>query len=135
MERIVPSDFLRRVLWLDAATCIGTGLLLAALAAPLSRLFGLPEVMLREVGLFLIAFAALVAVLALRRASPRLLFWAVILGNALWALDSVLLLVSGWVAPTMLGGAFVVAQALVVALLAELEWAGLRRSARLAAAA
>ena len=32
-----------------------------------------------------------------------------------------------------LGGAFVVAQALVVALLAELEYTGLRRSAPLAA--
>lgn len=133
MDRIIPSDVLRRVLWLDAASCIGMGLMLAALAVPLARWFGLPEVMLREVGLFLIAFAALVAVLALRRASPRLLFWLVVAGNALWALDSVLLLVSGWVAPTLLGGVFVVAQALVVALLAELEYAGLRRSAPLAA--
>ncbi|WP_431267624.1 hypothetical protein [Dankookia sp. P2] len=62
-----------------------------------------------------------------------MLFWVVILGNALWALDSLLLLVSGWVAPTALGGSFVVAQALVVALLAELEYTGLRRSAPLAA--
>jgi CHASE2 domain-containing sensor protein len=107
--------------------------LLAAAAGSLARWFGLPAVMLREVGLFLLAFAALVAVLGWRRASPRLLFWAVIVGNALWAVDSVLLLVSGWVAPTAPGGAFVVAQALVVALLAELEYTGLRRSAPLAA--
>jgi hypothetical protein len=133
MERIIPSAFLRRVLWADAASCFGMGLLLALAATPLARWFGLPGVMLREVGLFLLLFAALVAVLALRRASPRLLFWAVIIGNALWALDSVLLLVSGWVTPTTLGGAFVVAQALVVALLAELEYSGLRRSAPLAA--
>ncbi|TCZ66013.1 hypothetical protein [Roseicella aquatilis] len=133
MDRIIPSDVLRRVLWADAASCIGMGLMLAALAAPLSRWFGLPEPMLREVGLFLIAFAVPVAVLALSRASPRLLFWAVVIGNALWALDSLLLLVSGWVQPTALGGAFVVAQAVVVALLAELEYGGLRRSAAPAA--
>ncbi|MDO9707426.1 hypothetical protein [Paracraurococcus lichenis] len=133
MDRIIPSAFLRRVLWLDAASCIGMGLLLAALAAPLARWFGLPQMLLHETGLFLIAFAALVAALAWRQASPRLLFWLVVVGNVLWALDSVLLLVSGWVAPTALGGVFVVAQALVVAVLAELEYAGLRRAGPLAA--
>lgn len=129
MDRIAPSPFLRRVLWVDAACSGAMGLLMAAAAGPLTPWFGLPTVMLREIGLFLLIFAALLAVLALRRASPRLLFWAVVIGNALWALDSVLLLVSGWVAPTTLGGVFVVAQALVVALLAELEYTGLRRSA------
>jgi hypothetical protein len=133
MERIVPSDFLRRVLLADAVSSGAMGLLLALLAGPLARWFGLPSDMLREVGIFLLGFAGFVALLGLRRASPRLLVWLVIVGNALWALDSVLLLVSGWVAPTALGGAFVVAQALVVALLAELEYTGLRRSAPLAA--
>ena len=133
MDRIVPSGFLRRVLLADAACSGAMGLLLALLAGPLSRWFGLPSSMLLQVGLFLLGFAGFVAVLGLRQASPRLLFWLVIAGNALWALDSVLLLVSGWVAPTALGGAFVVAQALVVALLAELEYTGLRRSAPLAA--
>lgn len=133
MDRIEPSPFLQRVLWADALCSGAMGLLLAAAASPLARWLGLPMPMLREVGLFLIVFAAVVTVLALRRASPRPLFWAVIVGNALWALDSVLLLVSGWVTPTALGGVFVVAQALVVALLAELEYAGLRRSVPLAA--
>jgi hypothetical protein len=133
MERIVPSDFLRRVLLADAITSGAMGLLLALLAGPLARWFGLPAGLLREVGIFLLAFAAFVAVLGLRRAPPRLLFWLVIVGNALWALDSVLLLVSDWVAPTALGGTFVVAQALVVAALAELEYTGLRRSTPLAA--
>jgi hypothetical protein len=46
----------------------------------------------------------------------------------LWALDSVLLLVSGWIEPTVLGEMFVLGQALIVAVLAELEFLGLRRS-------
>ena len=133
MDRIIPADFLRRVLLVDAASSGAMGLLLALLAGPLARWFGLPTGMLREVGVFLLGFAVVVAALGLRRASQRLLFWLVVIGNALWALDSVLLLVSGWVAPTALGGAFVVAQALAVAVLAELECAGLRRSAPLAA--
>jgi hypothetical protein len=133
MERVIPSDFLRSVLWADAASCAAMGLLLSVLATPLARWFGLPATMLLQAGVFLLGFALLVGGLAWRRASPRLLVWAVILGNALWALDSLLLLVSGWVAPTLLGGLFVAAQALVVAVLAELEYAGLRRSAPLAA--
>ena len=133
MERIIPSDFLRRVLLADAASSGAMGLLLALLAGPLARWFGLPAGMLREVGIFLLGFAALVAALGLRRASPRLLFWLVVIGNALWALDSVLLLVSGLGRADRARRRFVVAQALVVALLAELEYTGLRRSAPLAA--
>ena len=52
--------------------------------------------------------------------------WPVIIANALWAIASALLLVSGWVAPTALGYAFVIAQAVVVALLGELQYMGLR---------
>ena len=39
--------------------------------------------------------------------------------NALWAVDSVLLLFSGWVETTLLGECFVVGQALLTALVAE----------------
>jgi hypothetical protein len=59
---------------------------------------------------------------------------AVIGLNALWALDSILLLVSGWVAPTAAGFAFVIAQGVVVAMYAELQLMGLRRSTAAAAA-
>ena len=52
----------------------------------------------------------------------------VVLGNALWVADSVLLLMSGWVAPTSAGYAFVIAQALVVLMYAEFQYVGLRRS-------
>lgn len=48
--------------------------------------------------------------------------------NALWILHSGLLLLSGWVAPNLLGYAFVIGQAVVVLVLIELEWVGLKRS-------
>ncbi|GGC38845.1 hypothetical protein GCM10011504_16600 [Siccirubricoccus deserti] len=133
MERIMPSPFLRRVLLLDAASCLGMGLLLAVAAGPLAGWFHLPAALLRESGIVLLAFAGLLLWMATRAAVPRWLVWAVILGNALWALDSLLLLPSGWVAPNVLGGAFITAQALVVGVLATLEHAGLRRSAPVAA--
>jgi hypothetical protein len=58
-------------------------------------------------------------------ASPS---WAVIAYNALWSLDSVVLLLSGWVAPNAFGLVFVIGQALVVAVLAECQYMALRRS-------
>jgi hypothetical protein len=53
---------------------------------------------------------------------------AIIALNVLWVAGSIGLLVSGWVAPTALGYAFVIAQAIVVGVFAELQFVGLRRS-------
>ena len=52
--------------------------------------------------------------------------WTIIAANALWVAASIGLLV-GWVAPTALGYAFILAQAGVVMLFAELQYVGLRR--------
>lgn len=54
-------------------------------------------------------------------------------GNLGWALGCVLLLISGSVAPTVLGTAYVLVQALTVGVLAELQFFGLRRAAAQAA--
>jgi hypothetical protein len=75
----------------------------------------------------LLPIAALIAYLATRERLSRTGVWAVIVLNAIWAADSILLLLSGWVEPTRLGHAFVIAQALVVPIFAELEHFGLRR--------
>jgi succinate dehydrogenase hydrophobic anchor subunit len=55
--------------------------------------------------------------------------WTVVLGNAAWVLGSVLLLVAGFEHPTTLGMAYVIAQAVIVAIIAELEYTGLKRLA------
>ena len=55
--------------------------------------------------------------------------WAVIAFNALWSIDSIVLLVSGYVAPAALGYAFVIFQAVVVAGFAGLQYVGLRKEA------
>jgi len=123
---------LRRSLLADAVVTFATGLLLALGAPALSALLGLPEALLRWAGVSLLPFAGLVALLARRQSAPRTAVLAVVAYNALWALDSVLLLALGWVSPTLLGSAFVVAQALAVAGFAFLQYAGLRRSPALA---
>ena len=129
----MPQSFLRRVLLADAATSAATGVLLVADAGMLAELLALPADLLRVSGVILLPFAALVAILATRAHLPRRAVWAVIAANALWALDSILLLVSGWVEPAALGIDFVLAQAVVVALFAEAEYMGLRRAAPLTA--
>ncbi|TFW02521.1 hypothetical protein E4K72_13355 [Oxalobacteraceae bacterium OM1] len=125
--------FLRNVLLVDAATCVASGLLMSLGAAPLAALLELPEVPLREAGLILLPFAAFVAFTATRERIPRGLVWCVIAANAMWTLDSIALLLSGWVSPNGLGTAFVLMQAIAVAALAELEFFGLKRASPVAA--
>lgn len=121
--------FLRRVLFTDAASCAGMGLGMLLFATPLAALLNLPATLLSEVGLVLLPCAAFIAYLASRRVPPRMGVWAVIALNAIWVVDSFALLFTGWVSPNAFGIAFIVGQALVVALLAELEYVGLRKSA------
>jgi hypothetical protein len=123
-----PSPLLRKALLADAVLTGTTGLLLAFAAMPLTGLLGLPVGLLRWSGIILIPFAAFVAWLRVQERLQRPFVFAVVACNVLWALDSVLLLFTGWIEPTVLGEVFVVGQAVVVAVLAELEFVGLRRS-------
>lgn len=132
MPNVHPNPFLRNVLALDAVVSGVTGLLLIAGAGLLEDLLGLPVALMREAGLILIPYVAFVAWVGMRETIARSSVWAIIATNAIWAVASVGLLVSGLVAPTSLGYAFVIAQAVVVALLGELQYAGLKRPAALA---
>ena len=126
-------SLLRLALLADAVASGVMGALLAAAAEPLAAWFGLPLALLREVGLLLIPYAAVLGYLAMRNTTPRLPAQLIVAGNVLWVIGGVALLMSGLVAPTAPGTAFVIAQALIVAILAELQLLGLRRR-RLAAA-
>jgi hypothetical protein len=117
------SSFLRRVLFVDAATCVGTGALLALGAGPLSPLLGLPAALLFYAGLSLFPIAALMAYIGARPTAAGA--WFIIAGNAAWVLGSIAVLFL--FSPTALGLAFVIAQAAAVALLAELEYVGVRK--------
>ena len=121
--------FLRRLLHVDAATSGVMGPLLLAAAPALEGPLGLPATLLREVGIALVPFAALLVWIARPARPSRRAAWWVVVANALWVVASVALLLSGAVAPTGLGEAFVLAQAAVVAALAWLEYVALRRAA------
>jgi hypothetical protein len=124
---LVPAAFLLRMLIVDAATYIDTGVLLSPFATPLSAFLGIPAVLLLYACASLFPIATFMAWLALRRNDSRLRTWLVILGNAGLVAGSVLVLVL--FSPTAVGHAFVIALALVVAFLPELEYYGLRRIA------
>lgn len=112
---------LRRALLVDAAASGTMGVILVLAASPLDSLLGLPTSLLRPVGLFLIPFAAFLIWLARRADGLRGLVRAVVIGNVLWVLASLLLLGSGWVTPTAVGTLFVLAQAAAVVVFATVE--------------
>ena len=125
---IRPSTFLRRVLLLDAVSTTAAGVLMLAAAGAAEPLLRLPADLVRYSGASFLPFAAAVGYAATRTLLPRGAVWAVIAYNALWAAASILVLLSGFVRPAPLGYAFVIAQAAFVAVMAELEYFGLRRS-------
>jgi hypothetical protein len=103
-------------------------LLLAFGGRMLEGVLGLPASLLTSAGVSLIAYTVFLVWLIRRDTLPRGAVWFVIAGNALWAIDSVLLLFTNWIDPTVIGQAFVVFQAVVVAVFAEAQYVGLRRA-------
>jgi hypothetical protein len=116
------------VLVADATISGITGLMMVAGAGGLEGKLGVPAELLRYAGLSLLPFAALVFGLSRRDSLPRPGVWAVIALNAAWVVASVWLPFSGWISPNALGSAFILAQAFAVAVFAEMQYVGLRRS-------
>lgn len=125
---IAITPFLRNALRLDAVVSGAAALLLIGGASLLGPLTGLPVGLLFWSGVALVPFVAALIVVARRETAPRLVVVDIAALNALWVAASFGLVASGLVAPTALGIAFVVAQALAVALFAVLQWNGLRRA-------
>jgi hypothetical protein len=125
---IQPSQFLRRALLADAVFSGVSALGLTFGAGALASLLNLPEVLLRETGLFLIAYTALVGWLGTRLSVPKALVVLVVAGNAAWTIASIALLFSGAVSPNLPGEIVVVAQAIATGVFAELQYVGLRKS-------
>lgn len=127
------NAFLRYALLADAVASGATGLMMIAGAGLLEGLLGLPTALMREAGLLLVPYVAFVAWVGTRETIARGAVHAIIAMNVLWVAGSVGLLVSGVAAPTVLGYVFVLFQAIVVGVFAELQVMGLRRSREVAA--
>ncbi len=121
------SHFLKRVLLLDAATCLGTGLMLVLGKGTLSPLFGLDPSLVQGAGIALIPIGLFMAGVGTRQAAPALFVYAIIAGNLLWTMES-FIVIGTTPTITIIGEAFVAAQAIAVAGLAALEYLGVRKS-------
>lgn len=132
MSSLVASTFFRRVFAFDAVATVATGVLFAAGAPLLQTLMGLDPAFSVPVGLFLIAYAVIPAVMAARKTLPVPAVWAVIAINTVWMIESFAGLALGWVQANGLGIAFIAVQALAVGVIAGLQFIGMRRSERFA---
>ncbi|MBT1155285.1 hypothetical protein J1C56_06735 [Aminobacter anthyllidis] len=130
---IAVTPFLRNVLHADALISGAAGLLMMLGAPLLSPLLELPAELLFWAGLALVPFVAMLVVIARRPTVSKLVMVDIIAINALWVIGSFALLFSGTIQPNLLGIAFVAAQALTVAVFAELQFVGIRRAAPAAA--
>lgn len=120
-------SLLRTSLWFDALSVAGLGLLLLLLAGLLEPLFGIDAGFMRAVGALLLPFAAFLGWTASRDRIPRAAVLWIIALNALYVVASFAILLLGWLQPSALGTAFVIAQALVGGAVAVVEWVGLQR--------
>jgi hypothetical protein len=126
-----PSPLLRRALLTDATLTTIAGIALVLAAGPLGAFLELPAAALRLAGVIFIPLGAFEGWLGTRPRVHRSLVFVVIVLNALWAMDSVLLLLMR-IETTSLGELFVIGQALIVGVIAEMEFLGLRQSTRVA---
>ena len=115
----------------DAVASGPTAALLVVGAGYLEGWLGLPAALMREAGMVLIPYVTFVAS---RPAVPVNAVNAIIGINAAWTAASSPLLVSGWVTPTLLGIAFVLAQAFAVGAIGVIQYLCLQHASSSAVA-
>lgn len=115
---------------LDAVVTAANGAAYLAAAAPLSDLLGLDAALLRAVGAGLLAFAAVVWLVASATRLSRRAPATIIALNAAWVVGTIAAALADVATPTTVGAVWMIAQALVVAGLVELQVSGLRRAKR-----
>ena len=130
----VSPSVLRATVWFDASTGVLLGAAHLLLTAQLADGLGLPASLLMGTGVALLGYAALAIRIASVRSMSRGLLWVLIAGNVAWGLASLVLLLGSAVQPTLLGQGYLLVHVVSVALLAELQWMGVRRLPGLATA-
>jgi hypothetical protein len=121
---------LRNVLLINGASSGATGLLLVAAPGFFASLFDTTAtVPFVGTGIFLLAFAVLVIAEGMRKELSPARVRLIILLDTLWVVASVVIIVLGAFAISALGYAMIGAVALWVALMAYLQFAGLKKVA------
>ena len=120
--------FLRNVLIVDALTCLAAGLTMTSGGGVIATITQIPVGVLFYTGLSLFPVAAFIAFVATRSATSGVGVWLVIIGNVAWVVAGLWLMLGGSISLNALGYAFIAAQTFPVAVLAELEYVGLRHA-------
>ena len=123
------TGLLRAALKLDAVVTGANGAAYLAAAGPLEDLLGLDPTLLRGIGAFLLAFAAVVWVTGSRPEIARPAVRGIVAANVAWAAGSVAAAIGGLGSPEAAGTVWIVLQAIVVGGFAELQLMGLKRAA------
>lgn len=124
----ILSSYLRKVLLADAVVSGAAGLAMIAGADLTDELLGLPSALLFWAGVALIPFVTLLAILTRSGRAPSGVIAAIVVTNFAWVAGSLFVAFGPAFAPSLFGQIFIVAQAAVVGVFAELQIVGLRRS-------
>jgi len=125
---IRTTSLLHFALRLDAVVTAAVGVAYLAAPGPLEDLLGVPSSALLAVGAFMVAYGAVVWLVARAQTPNRLAVRIVIGGNVVWVLDSLAVAALDWGSPSTAGTVWIVLQALTVAAFAALQTSGLRRA-------
>ena len=123
-----PADrFLRVALRVDSIASGISGLAFLGTREMFENLYGLPPAVTVPTGVFLLVFAAGVWLTSSPRTLNAKAVIAVIALNIIWVAATVVTLSAGLLPLTALGVGFAIVQAVAVAIIAELEFMGLRK--------
>lgn len=126
-ERLQGGRLLRFAFTLDWIATGATGLLFVALTSALDTVLGVPPGLLLGVGLFFVAYGAVVLWIGTREVINGRAATAVAVVNLLWTVDSAVVLVAGVLDLTTLGTMTVLGLAAVTAGFGTAQLAGVRR--------
>jgi len=128
LAAIASSVSVRQAVLADGVISGAMGALLIVAASPLSGLLGISAGFLFWVGVALMPWMLALLLIGRKDQPGARAVETVIALNALWVVTSIGLILFGPFEMTALGIAFVVAQALAVAVFAELQFFGLKRA-------
>lgn len=126
------SSYLRKVLLADAVVSGAAGLAMIGGADFTHELLGLPSALLFWAGVALVPFVAMLAMIARSGRAPGWMIVEIIVVNFAWVAGSLFVAFGPAFAPSLFGQVFVVTQAAIVAVFAELQIIGLRRTSAMA---
>lgn len=122
------AGLLKKALLGNALFSIITGVLMIVAHDQVLAWLGIDHVSLVSLGGFLLAFAAFLIFITRIRAMPSWVIWSVIIGDILWVVGSVVLLLQHSAHFSGLGITIIIGVALVVADFAIFQTIGLKRS-------